>query len=117
MHSSDIENLFYRRLQELRVKKGVTARDMSLNLGQNEAYINQIENRRGFPSMTGFFYICEYLDITPSEFFNDENNNPYKEKELSLLMYQLNQKEKEFIISTMTALIKEYESFKGDKND
>ena len=46
---------------------GVSARDMSLSLGQSESYINKIENKRTLPSMTGFFYICDYLNITPQE--------------------------------------------------
>ena len=39
---------------------------MSLSLGQSERYINKIENRRTLPSMTGFFYICEYLILKPN---------------------------------------------------
>lgn len=58
------------RVAELRNQKGVSARDMSLSLGQSESYINKIENRRTLPSMTGFFYICEYLGISPKEFFD-----------------------------------------------
>ena len=60
---------FYQRISELRIQKGVSARDMSLSLGQSESYINKIENKRTLPSMTGFFYICDYLNITPQEFF------------------------------------------------
>ena len=51
------------RLAQLRIQKGVSARDMSLSLGQSESYINKIENRRTLPSMSGFFYICEFLEI------------------------------------------------------
>ena len=58
---------FYQRISELRTQKGVSARDMSLSLGQSESYINKIENKRTLPSMTGFFYICDYLNITPQE--------------------------------------------------
>lgn len=58
------------RITELRMQKGVSARDMSLSLGQSESYINKIENRRTLPSMAGFLYICEYLDITPQQFFD-----------------------------------------------
>ena len=54
---------------------GVSARDMSLSLGQSESYINKIENKRTLPSMTGFFYICDYLNITPQEFFNTDAAN------------------------------------------
>ena len=56
---------FYQRISELRMQKGVSARDMSLSLGQSESYINKIETKRTLPSMTGFFYICDYLHITP----------------------------------------------------
>ena len=50
---------FPERLAQLRIQKGVSARDMSLSLGQSESYINKIENRRTMPSMSGFLYICE----------------------------------------------------------
>ena len=70
------------RVTELRVQKGVSARDMSLSLGQGESYINKIENGRTLPSMTGFFYICEYFGITPQEFFNTADPAPQKTREL-----------------------------------
>ena len=72
------EDFFPERLAQLRNKKGVSARDMSLSLGQSENYINMIENRKAYPSMTVFFYICEYLNITPQEFFESGNKNPVK---------------------------------------
>lgn len=56
---------FVKRLIELRLNKGVSARDMSLSLGQSAGYINNIENGINYPSMSLFFYICEYFGITP----------------------------------------------------
>lgn len=73
---------FYKRVTELRIQKGVSARDMSLSLGQSESYINKIENKRTLPSLTGFIYICEYFNITPQEFFNTNATAPQKTKEL-----------------------------------
>lgn len=73
---------FSERLSQLRMEKGFSARDMSLSLGQSESYINKIENRRTMPSMTGFFYICEYLGITPQEFFDTKNISPTKVAEI-----------------------------------
>ena len=67
---------FALRLSKLRAQKGVSARDMSLSIGQNQNYINNIENGKSLPSMTAFFYICEYLEITPSEFFALDSNAP-----------------------------------------
>ena len=76
------ENFFYARLTQLRNAKGVSARDMSLTLGQSVNYINMIENRRAFPSMTTFFYICDYLGVTPQEFFDQGTENPSHMREM-----------------------------------
>ena len=64
---------FAERLAQLRTEKGISARDMSLSIGQSPNYITSIESGRNLPSMTAFFYICEYLHITPVEFFDTEN--------------------------------------------
>ncbi len=67
---------FAERLAQLRTEKGVSARDMSLSIGQSAGYINNIENKNNMPSMTVFFFICEYLGVTPAEFFDNENTAP-----------------------------------------
>ncbi len=72
------EDFFAERLAMLREQKKISARAMSLAIGQNSSYINRIENKHAFPSMQCFFYICEYLDITPEEFFQQENKHPEK---------------------------------------
>jgi transcriptional regulator with XRE-family HTH domain len=97
------EDLFYDRLVLLRTKIGVSAREMSLSLGQSESYINKIENRKSLPSMTGFFYICEYLNIHPKDFFDDELKNPTKISEIVSGLNKLNDKQLEYIL----ALIKD----------
>lgn len=72
------EKAFALRLAQLREKKGVSARDMSLSMGQNPGYINNIESGKSMPSLSGFFYICDYLGITPSAFFDFGAPNPAK---------------------------------------
>lgn len=74
---------FIKRLTELRMNKGVSARDMSLSLGQSPGYINNIENGVNLPSMTVFFYICDYFGITPLEFFDMDNSDPAKIREIA----------------------------------
>lgn len=74
---------FIRRLVQLRMSKGVSARDMSLSIGQSSGYINGIENGAGYPSMTVFFYICDYLGVTPQEFFDVEDRDPTKSRQLA----------------------------------
>ena len=67
------ETFFCERLAQLRLEKGVSAREMSLSLGQSESYINRIENNQMLPSLTVFFYICDYFHITPKEFFENDS--------------------------------------------
>ena len=76
------DNNFALRISKLRTQKGVSARDMSLSIGQNAGYINIIETGKALPSMTSFFYICEYLDITPQEFFDEGTACPVRLREL-----------------------------------
>lgn len=87
------EELFYKRLIELRIAKNVSARDMSLSLGQSPNYMNNIENKRSFPSMQVFFYICDYFDISPMEFFDFEAKSPTKSRELTDKMKSLNKEQ------------------------
>ena len=67
---------FALRLAKLRQARGVSARDMSLSMGHSAGYIRCIENGSVFPSMTGFFYICDYLHISPQEFFAEDVEEP-----------------------------------------
>ena len=66
------------RIAKLRTQKGVSARDMSLSLGQGESYVNKIENGHAHPSQQGLYYIFEYLGVTPKEFYDDEVEDPVK---------------------------------------
>lgn len=70
------EDEFPARLSYLRLQKGVSARDMSLSIGQNAGYINNIETGKSLPSMSAFFYICEFLNITPKDFFDTDSSCP-----------------------------------------
>ena len=78
----DYEDFFVKRLQQLRDQKNISAREMSVSLGQNINYINQIENKKNFPTMQSFFYICQYLNITPEEFFCIDKVNPEKSEDV-----------------------------------
>ena len=93
---------FALRLARLREKKGASARDMSLSMGQNAGYIHNIESGKSKPSITGFFYICEYLNVTPSEFFETESTNPEKVNAIIKDLKKLDDKQ----LDTISALIK-----------
>ena len=76
------EEFTQNRIAQLRMQKNVCARDMSLSVGQNNSYINQIENKKALPSLQGLFYICEYFGITPQQFFDEGDAYPARLAEL-----------------------------------
>ncbi|MGN0181934.1 MAG: helix-turn-helix transcriptional regulator [Candidatus Ornithomonoglobus sp.] len=80
--------------------------DMSLSIGQNPGYINNIESGKAFPSMTGFFYICEYLNITPSEFFDTNAKNPKKINTLVDDLKKLNDSQLDNIAAIVKGLLR-----------
>lgn len=64
------------RITELRMLKGVSEYRMSYDLGHSRSYINNITSGKALPSIPEFFAICDYFEITPVAFFDEENKNP-----------------------------------------
>ena len=74
------------RITELRIKKNISEYQMSLDLGKNKSYIQSISAGRSLPTMQNFLEICEYLEVTPAQFFDtDLHNIPLFEKATDLL--------------------------------
>jgi len=64
------------RITQLRMKKGVSEYKMSLDLGHSGSYVKSISSGRSLPPLKEFLYICEYLDISPRDFFDEDIDNP-----------------------------------------
>lgn len=64
------------RITQLRMQKCVSEYKMSYDLGHSRSYIYNISSGKSLPPMAEFLEICEYLGVTPSDFFNDSNENP-----------------------------------------
>ena len=90
---------FSSRLAQLRTARKLSARDLSLSLGQSAGYINKIENKRSLPSMQVFFYLCEYLKITPEEFFDQNITYPILMNETISELNKLNSQQLEHVLS------------------
>lgn len=65
-----------KRITELRMKKDISERQMSLDLGHSGSYIKSISSGRSLPPMKEFLYICEYLEVSPRDFFDEDVDNP-----------------------------------------
>lgn len=100
------EKDFALRLAALRTKKNASAREMSLSIGQNPGYINHIETGQGTPSLAGIFYICEYLGVTPSEFFDLDSKNPVKLSKINAYLKKLDDEQLDAVEKILSGLAK-----------
>ncbi len=100
------EKDFALRLAQLREKKNVSAREMSLAIGQNAGYINNIESGKSLPSLPGIFYICDYLGISVGEFFDLEAKNPTKLDAIIKDLKKLDDQQLDTIANLIKGLIK-----------
>ena len=64
------------RITQLREKMSVSEYKMSGDLGHSYSYINGISSGNSLPSFSEFFYICDYLGISPKDFFDTESKEP-----------------------------------------
>ena len=71
-----MEDYVREKITQLRLSKGISEYKLSYDLGHSRGYINNISSGKALPSMSEFFYICEYFGITPSDFFDNEHNDP-----------------------------------------
>lgn len=98
------EQFVRNRITELRLKKDISEYQMSLDLGKNKSYIQGISSGRSMPSMKQFFEICDYLEITPLEFFNTDKNEQPLLREAAALMKDLNKEDLEAIFPILLRL-------------
>ena len=93
------EKFIRERITKLRLNKNVSEYRMSLDLGHSDSYIRNITSGKALPSMSEFLYICEYFNITPKEFFDEESNNPELINELVSISNGLNNEDLLVLIS------------------
>ncbi|MBE6678179.1 MAG: helix-turn-helix transcriptional regulator [Ruminococcaceae bacterium] len=92
------------RITKLRMEKGVSEYKMSYDLGHSRSYINNISSGKALPSMQEFFAICEYFDITPTEFFNVDVANPAVFSETAECIQKLSEKDMVLVLELIRRL-------------
>lgn len=98
------ESFIRDRISILRMKKGISEYKMSLDLGHSKSYIQSISSGKSLPSLPELLYICEYLGVTPKEFFDDSISEPLLVNELYNLTKEMNKEDLDVLISTAKRL-------------
>ncbi|MBQ8802652.1 MAG: helix-turn-helix transcriptional regulator [Tyzzerella sp.] len=87
------------RISILRTKQGISEYKMSLDLGHSKSYVQSISSGRALPSLSEFLYICEYLGVTPEEFFDKELEEPQLIHELTTTAKKLSAEDLAILIN------------------
>ena len=94
------------RITQLRLQKGVSEYQMSYDLGHSRGYINNISSGKTLPSMTEFFAICAYFQISPADFFNTATPNPVLLNDAIKNISELNEEDLKLVLQTTARLLK-----------
>lgn len=92
------------RYATIRLAHNVSARKLSLELGQSTEYINQIENGKNMPSLEGLFNFCDYFGLTLGEFFEQDYAYPVEYKKLIQELNKLDALELKQILDLVTLI-------------
>ena len=92
------------RISALRIKKNVSEYRMSTDLGHSKSYIQSISSGKALPSLSEFLYICEYLGVTPSEFFDNDIKEPQLVQKLYELTWNMSAADLNVLINTAERL-------------
>lgn len=92
------------RISVLRTKKNVSEYRMSTDLGHSKSYMQSISSGRSMPSLGEFLYICEYLGVTPKEFFDESIKEPQLVQRLCELTRNMSEADLNILISTAERL-------------
>lgn len=97
-----------KRVYELRCKRNISSRKLSLELGLSNSYITQIENGHKIPSIENLINICNYFDITLAQFFSTMEDNSLSPELEDIIQYArtLSQEELKIILQ----IIKKFKS-------
>ena len=65
------ESFIGNRIAELVKVKKISTIKMSEDLARSKDYIDNIIEHKLLPSMQSFLAICDYLELSPAEFFTE----------------------------------------------
>jgi len=86
------------RITELRMQKSVSEHKMSFDIGRSKGYIQNIISGRALPSLAEFLAICNYLGVTPKDFFDTEVKYPVLINQAIATIRTLGEKDVRFVL-------------------
>lgn len=94
------------RITQLRLQKGVSEYQMSYDLGHSRGYVYNISSGKALPPLKEFFAICDYFEITPSQFFDDCTKYPELIQKAILGLQKLDEADLLMVLGIINRILK-----------
>ena len=89
-----------KKVRELREQAGITQNALATRAGIAPSYIPAIEQGKKCPTVQTLSYICDALNISLSEFFNDAT----EQKEIEKIISSLSAKQKNSLLEFLKTI-------------
>ena len=77
------------RIKQLREMKGYSINKLANKAGVSQSYLRDIELGSKNPTVAFISLLCEQLEITLRDFFNDTEETPFENEPLIQRIYQM----------------------------
>lgn len=92
------------RIKQLREMKGYSINKLANKAGVSQSYLRDIELGSKNPTVAFISLLCEQLEITLKDFFNETEDKPFKNDPLVQRIYQMTPLQREKLLSFLNTL-------------
>ena len=92
------------RIKQLREMKGYSINKLANKAGVSQSYLRDIELGSKNPTVAFISLLCEQLEISLKDFFNDIEETPFENEPLVQRIYQMTPLQREKLLSFLNTL-------------
>ena len=94
------------RIRQLREQKNYTLNKLANHAGVSQSYLRDVELENKNPTIAFLSIICQSLDISLKDFFNEDSETDFLNDPLMQAIYKLTPEQKEALLNFLTTMIK-----------
>lgn len=98
------KNFIKDRIAALITQHQISEKKVSRELGCSAGYIQSLTSGNSLPSFDMFFKICDYFEVTPAEFFDEDFSDPEQLHRLKEYSRRLQPEQTEAVLNIMQML-------------
>lgn len=91
------------RIKQIRETKGYSINKLANKAGVSQSYLRDIELGSKNPTVAFISLLCEQLEITLKDFFNDSEETPFENEPLVQRIYQMTPMQREKLLDFLNS--------------